>query len=108
MNIFTFTSESVCAGHPDKICDQISDAIVDAVLTKDPNGHVAVETMAAHGQVVLAGEVTANAKIPFEKIVREQIKRLGYTDTASKFSYESPISIYVHEQSPEIQVSVDH
>lgn len=107
-NIYTFTSESVCAGHPDKICDQISDAIVDAVLAKDPDGHVAVETMAAHGHVTLAGEVTTNAKINFEKIAREQIKRLGYTDTKSKFSYESPISIYVHEQSPEIQVGVDH
>lgn len=107
-NIFTFTSESVCAGHPDKICDQISDAIVDAVLEKDPHGHVAVETMAAHGHVILAGEVTTSAKINFEKIAREQIKRLGYTDTKSKFSYESPISIYVHEQSPEIQVGVDH
>ncbi len=104
----TFTSESVCAGHPDKICDQISDAIVDAVLAQDPNGHTAVETMAAHGHVILAGEVTANAKIPFEKIAREQIKRLGYTDSRSGFSYNSPISIYIHEQSPEIQVGVDH
>src|SRR5258706_15958366 len=108
MNIYTFTSESVCAGHPDKICDQISDAIVDAVLSQDPNGHVAVETMAAHGQLILAGEVTANAKIPFEKIAREQIKRLGYTDINSKFSHQSPISVYVHEQSSEIQVGVDH
>lgn len=108
MNIHTFTSESVCAGHPDKICDQISDAIVDAVLTKDPNGHVAIETMAAHGHIILAGEVTANAKIHFEQIARDQIKRLGYTDTRSGFSFESPISLYVHAQSPEIQVGVDH
>lgn len=104
----TFTSESVCAGHPDKICDQISDAIVDAVLAKDPNGHIAIETMAAHGHVIIAGELTTTAKINCEKIAREQIKRLGYTDTASGFSFESPISLYVHEQSPEIQVGVDH
>lgn len=108
MNTYTFTSESVCAGHPDKICDQISDAVVDAVLAQDPQGHVAVETMAAHGHVVLAGEVTSHAKINFEKVAREQIKKLGYIDTASGFSFNSPISVYVHEQSPEIQVGVDH
>ena len=108
MNNGIFTSESVCAGHPDKICDQVSDAIVDAVLRQDAHGHVAVETMAAHGHVVLAGEVTANAKVTFEQIAREQIKRLGYTDTKSDFSYASPISIYIHEQSPEIEVGVDH
>src|SRR5437867_10527002 len=102
MKNFTFTSESVCAGHPDKICDQISDAIVDAILSLDSNGRVAVETMAAHGHVILAGEVTTQAKINFEKIAREQIKRLGYVDTGSKFSYESPIAIHIHEQSPEI------
>src|SRR6266567_324125 len=112
MSSTTFTSESVCAGHPDKICDQISDAIVDAVLSQDPHGRVAVETMAAHGHVILAGEVSANPKISakggpasgwdFEKIAREQIKRLGYVDTGSKFSYESPIAIHIHEQSPEI------
>lgn len=107
MTTYTFTSESVCAGHPDKICDQISDAIVDAVLAKDPNGRVAVETMAAHGHVILAGEVTTNVKINFEKIAREQIKRLGYTNTKSKFSFESPIDIYIHEQSPEIKIGVD-
>lgn len=103
----TFTSESVCAGHPDKICDQISDAIVDAVLSKDPNGHVGAETMVAHGHVILAGEVTANAKVNFEKIARDQIKRLGYVDTKSGFSYLSPLACYIHEQSPEIQVGVD-
>jgi len=106
--LYTFTSESVCAGHPDKICDQISDAIVDAVLSQDPYGHVAVETMAAHGHVVLAGEVTANAKVNFEQVARDQIKRLGYTDIKSGFSYTSPIATYIHEQSQEIKVGVDH
>lgn len=106
MSTYTFTSESVCAGHPDKICDQISDAIVDAVLSQDPNGRVAVETMAAHGHIILAGEVTTTAKVDFEKIAREQIKRLGYTDTKSGFSYESPIAIHIHAQSPEIAVGV--
>ncbi len=102
----TFTSESVCAGHPDKICDQISDAIVDAILAKDPNGRIAVETMAAHGHIILAGEVTTTAKVDFEKVARNQIKKLGYTDTKSGFSYKSPIAIHIHEQSPEIAVGV--
>lgn len=106
--ITTFTSESVCSGHPDKICDQISDAIVDAVLRQDPKGRIAVETLVAHGHIVLAGEVTAQAKVPFGKIAREEIRRLDYTDTTSGFSYQSPISVYIHEQSPEIQVGVDH
>src|SRR5258708_35683724 len=99
MATYSFTSESVCAGHPDKICDQISDAIVDAVLSKDPHGKVAVETMAAHGHIVLAGEGTTSAKIDFEKLARGQIKRLGYTDKKSGFSYESPIDTHMHNQS---------
>ena len=107
MSTYTFTSESVCAGHPDKICDQISDAIVDAVLGKDPHGKVAVETMAAHGHIILAGEVTTSARIDFEKVARAQIKRLGYTDTKSGFSYESPIAIHIHKQSPEIALGVN-
>ncbi len=106
MAVTIFTSESVCAGHPDKICDQISDAVVDAVLAQDPHGRVAVETMAAHGHVVLAGELTTSAKVDIKKIARDQIKRLGYTDTRSGFSHESPIAYYVHEQSPEIAVGV--
>lgn len=104
---FIFTSESVCAGHPDKICDQISDAVVDAVLAQDPFGRVAVETVVAHNQVIMAGEITTKAKINFEKIAREQIKRLGYTNGIFNFSHKSPISVHIHEQSPEIAVGVD-
>lgn len=103
----TFTSESVCSGHPDKVCDQVSDAIVDAVLTQDPNGHVAVETLAAFGRLVMAGEVTTTAKkIDYEKIAREQIRRLGYTDPRFNFTDKSPIEVYIHEQSREIAVGV--
>ena len=102
----TFTSESVCSGHPDKICDQISDAILDAVLTQDKFGHVACETLVGFNRVVIAGEVTANAKVNFKKVAREQIKRLGYTDSIYNFSGESPIEVYIHEQSPEIAVGV--
>ena len=70
----TFTSESVCAGHPDKMCDQISDAILDSVLTKNPHGRVAVETLVTKNQVVIAGEVTANHQVDYQKIARDQIK----------------------------------
>lgn len=103
---YTFTSESVCAGHPDKICDQISDAIVDAVLAQDPNGKVAVETVATVDRLIIVGEINAHAKIDAKKIAREQIKRLGYTVPAYHFSDKSPIDEYLHAQSPEIAVGV--
>ncbi len=102
-----FTSESVCAGHPDKICDAISDAILDAVLAQDPNGHVGCEALAGFNRVIVAGEIKANAKIDIKKIAKEQIKRLGYTEPKYNFSTESPIEVFVHEQSPEIAVGVD-
>lgn len=105
--ITTFASESVCAGHPDKLCDQISDAILDAVLAQDPYGRVAVETLACNHRLVLAGELTTTAKINVESIAREQIKRLGYTKSAWGFSDKSPIENYIHEQSSEISVGVD-
>lgn len=103
-----FASESVCAGHPDKVCDQISDAILDAVLSQDPNGRVAVETLVAHNHIVLAGEVSSQAKVNFEKIARNEIKRLGYTNTDWGFSYLSPIENYIHLQSIEIAIGVDN
>ncbi len=108
MTNYTFTSESVCSGHPDKICDQISDAIVDAVLAKDPYGRVAVEALAANDHLVLAGEVTTTAKIDPSAIAREQIKRLGYIERDYNFSHQSPIENYIHEQSPEIAKGVDN
>lgn len=103
----TFTSESVCAGHPDKICDQISDAVLDAVLTQDRFGRVACETLVGFNRVVLSGEIKAKAKVDFKKIAREQIRRLGYTDSIYNFSDKSPVEVYLHEQSPEISVGVD-
>ena len=102
-----FASESVAAGHPDKIADQISDAILDEVLLQDPNGRTAVETLVANNRVVLAGEINTTAKIDIPKIVRAQIKRLGYTDPSWGFSDQSPIDNYIHHQSPEIAVGVD-
>lgn len=102
----TFTSESVCSGHPDKICDQISDAIVDTVLSQDPSGRVAVETIATYDHAVIVGEVTATAKVDYEKIARDQIRRLGYLNGKFNFSHKSPIDVLVHQQSPEIAVGV--
>lgn len=103
----TFTSESVCSGHPDKICDAVSDAILDAILARDPYGRVAVETLVTTNTVVLAGEVTTKAKIDYEKIARKQIKRLGYTIPQIQFSDKSEVTLKIHSQSPEISQGVD-
>ena len=106
MRNYSFTSESVCNGHPDKICDAISDAIVDGVLAKDKYGRVAVEVLVTYNRAFIAGEVTTNASVDFEKIARSQIKRLGYIDGKYNFSYLSPLEIYVHRQSPDIDAGV--
>jgi S-adenosylmethionine synthetase len=103
----TFTSESVCAGHPDKICDSISDAILDAVLEKDKHGRVAVETLVTTNTCVLAGEVTTTAKVDYEKIARKQIKKLGYTIPQIHFSGNAEVTVRIHSQSPEISQGVD-
>jgi len=102
-----FASESVAAGHPDKICDQISDAIVDAALAIYPKSRVAVEALVTKNRIVLAGEVTCPKKLPYEHIVRKTIKRLGYTKSLYGFTYKSPLSIYIHEQSPDISIGVN-
>lgn len=102
-----FTSESVCAGHPDKICDAISDAIVDAALAQDPKSRTGIETVAGANQINLYGEIKSNAKIDYEKIARETIARLGYTNQAWGFGPESSFSNDVHQQSPEIALGVD-
>ena len=103
-----FTSESVCAGHPDKIADAISDAIVDEALRQDSKSHTAVETVAGADQVALYGEIKSKAKIDFEKIVRQTIKKLGYTNPAWGFSHESTFINNLHEQSPEIAMGADN
>lgn len=102
-----FTSESVCSGHPDKICDQISDAIVDAALAQDPISRVAVETLVTVNQVVLAGEMRSTAKLDVENIVRDELRRLGYTDKRFEFGEYSPITSLIHQQSSEIAAGVD-
>jgi S-adenosylmethionine synthetase len=103
----TFTSESVCSGHPDKICDSVSDAILDACLTQDPKSRVAVETLVTTNTIVIAGEVTTHAKVDFEKVARNQVKKLGYTTDILDFNYKSPVTVLVHKQSPEIAQGVD-
>lgn len=105
--ITLFTSESVCAGHPDKICDQISDAIVDAALSQDTHSRTGIETITGADRIYLFGEIKTNAKINFEKIVRDTVKQLGYTVPAWGFSQKSTFQNYVHAQSPEISMGVD-
>lgn len=102
-----FTSESVCAGHPDKICDQISDAIVDAALSQDPRSRTGIETVAGANQICLFGEIKTKAKIDYEKVARGVVKRLGYIVPKWGFSQDSAFNNDVHEQSPEIAMGVD-
>lgn len=102
-----FTSESVCAGHPDKICDGISDALVDAILAQDPNARTGIETVAGANQICLFGEIKTTAKLDFEEIARKKIAELGYTNQAWGFGPESSFSNDVHQQSPEIALGVD-
>jgi S-adenosylmethionine synthetase len=103
-----FTSESVTEGHPDKICDQVSDAILDALLTVDPRARVAVETMVTTGQVHVAGEVTTSGYVEIPQIVREKITSIGYTSSDVWFDGRScGVSISIGAQSPDIAQGVD-
>ncbi len=103
-----FTSESVCAGHPDKICDAISDAILDEALRQDPKSRTGIETVAGANQICLFGEIKTTAKLDYEAIARKKIDELGYTEPAWGFSQVSSFSNNIHEQSPEIAIGVDH
>ena len=85
MREMLFTSESVTEGHPDKICDQISDAVLDAILAKDPMARVACETFATTGLITVMGEITTNAYVDIEKIARETVTEIGYTDSSYGF-----------------------
>jgi S-adenosylmethionine synthetase len=102
-----FTSESVCAGHPDKICDAISDALVDAALAGDPDSRTGIETVAGANKIALFGEIKTQSEINFEKVARETVKRLGYDNPGWGFGPESEFSNDVHQQSPEIAMGVD-
>jgi S-adenosylmethionine synthetase len=103
-----FTSESVTEGHPDKVCDQISDAILDAIYDKDPNGRVACEAMVTTGLAIVAGEITTSCYVEIPKIVRQTIKEIGYTDAVYGFDYHTcGVISAVQEQSPDIALGVD-
>lgn len=103
-----FTSESVTEGHPDKICDRISDAILDAVLAKDPAGRVAVETMVATGLVVVAGQLSTKTYVDIPKVIRQTIKKIGYDDHSYGFHWEDcGVLVSIDEQSSDIARGVD-
>ncbi len=103
-----FTSESVTEGHPDKVCDQISDAIVDDLIRQDPKSRVACETLVTTGLVLIAGEITSNGYCDFQKIVRDTVKEIGYTRAKYGFDYKTCCVISsIHEQSPDIALGVD-
>lgn len=102
-----FTSESVSCGHPDKIADQISDAILDACLNQDPDARVACETLVCEGLVFLAGEITTNAIVDYQAVVRQMIQEIGYHDASSGFDFHScGIISSIHKQSPDIALGV--
>ena len=103
MSRILFTSESVTEGHPDKICDQVSDAILDAILAQDPNARVACETTATTGMVMLMGEVTTTAVVDYEEIVRETVREIGYTRAKYGFDADScAVITSLKGQSPDI------
>lgn len=105
---YLFTSESVSEGHPDKVADQISDAILDEMLKQDPLSRVAVETLVTTGLVVLSGEVTTKAYVDVQQIAREVISDIGYTDPTLRFDADScGVISSIHEQSPDIKQGVD-
>jgi S-adenosylmethionine synthetase len=108
MEHYLFTSESVGIGHPDKVADQISDAVLDACLKEDPNSKVACETLVSSGLVVIAGEITTKAHLNYQEIARETIKEIGYSDSELGFDYRScAIVTTVNKQSPDIAQGVN-
>ena len=105
---YLFTSESVTEGHPDKMCDQISDAILDAILTEDPGARVACETATTTGLVLVLGEITTSTYVDFQAVVRDTVKEIGYTNAECGFDYMTcGTLVSVKEQSPDIAMGVD-
>ncbi|MFQ6031813.1 MAG: S-adenosylmethionine synthetase N-terminal domain-containing protein, partial [Candidatus Zixiibacteriota bacterium] len=105
---FFFTSESVAEGHPDKVCDRISDAVLDEVIRQDPNGRVACETFITVGLVIVGGEITTTGYVDLPVLVRNLIKKIGYTDAKYGFNYlDCAILNAIGSQSPDIAQGVD-
>jgi len=105
---YTITSESVSEGHPDKIADQVSDAVLDAILEQDPDARVACESLVKTGMVLIAGEITTSAWVDMEALVREEVKRIGYTDPALGFDWETcAVLTAIGKQSADIALGVN-
>jgi len=108
MKDFLFTSESVTEGHPDKICDQVSDAVLDAILSKDPKARVACEVAAATGLLLVMGEVSTDCYVDVQAIARDTVRRIGYTDSRYGFDADSvAVLVALNSQSPDIALGVD-
>jgi len=108
MNYSLFTSESVGCGHPDKICDQISDAVLDAALSVDKNARVALETLVTTNKIVMAGEVTCSQTLDYKEIAKKVIREIGYTNPLLNFDENADIEVLVHQQSKDIAVGADN
>ena len=107
MNTKRFTSESVTEGHPDKVCDQIADKILDELLKQDPQSRCACEVIAEPGAVHIMGEITTAAEVDYIACAREVIREIGYTDPELGFTDQSAITCSLHRQSPDIAIGVD-